>query len=85
MSNKGHHPSFISLYSFLFHSPHRALGLFWPADMDIDEVIREDIIQAVKYGENKKEKKIRNYKNAKSKGKHAYNNNFAFIQFRYNG
>ena len=41
--------------------------------MDIDEVIREDIIQAVKYGENKKEKKIRNYKNAKSKGKHAFN------------
>ena len=41
--------------------------------MDIDEVIREDMVQAVKYGENKKEKKIRNYKNAKSKGKHAFN------------
>ena len=47
MSNKGHHPSFISLYSFLFHSPHRALGLFWPADMDMDEVIRQDMAQAV--------------------------------------
>ena len=83
--NKGHHPSFISLYSFFFGSPNTALGLFWPADMDIDEVIREDMVQAVKYGENKKEKKIRKYKNSKSNGKHAYNHNFAFIQFRYNG
>ena len=57
MSNKGHHPSFISLYSFFFGSPHPALGLFWPADMDMDEVIREDMVQAVKYGENKKGKK----------------------------
>ena len=47
MSNKGHHPSFISLYSFFFGSPHRALGLFWPADMDMDEAIREDMAQAV--------------------------------------
>ena len=30
-------------------------------------------------------KKIQNYKNSKSKEKHAYNHNFAFIQFRYNG
>ena len=45
--NKGHHPSFISLYSFFFGSPHPALGLFWPADMDMDEVIREDMAQAV--------------------------------------
>ena len=47
MSNKGHHPSFISLYSFFFGSPHTALGLFWPADMELDEVNREDMIQAV--------------------------------------
>ena len=57
MSNKGHHPSFISLYSFFFGSPHPALGLFWPADMDMDEVIREDMVQAVKYGEKKKGKR----------------------------
>ena len=43
MSNKGHHPSFISLYSFFFGSPHTALGLFWPADMDMDDFIREDM------------------------------------------
>ena len=85
MSNKGHHPSFISLYSFFFRSPHTALGLFSLADMDMDEVIREDMAQAVKYGERKKGKKIRKYKNAKSKGKYAYNHNFAFIQLRYNG
>ena len=36
-----------------------------------------------KYGENKNGKKIRKYKNSKSKEKHAYNHNFAFIQFRY--
>ena len=47
MSYKGHHPSFISLYSFFFGSPHTALSLFWPADMDMDEVIREDMAQAV--------------------------------------
>ena len=61
ISNKGHHPSFISLYSFLFHSPHRALGLFWPADMDMDEVNREDMIQAVPIWikqERKEDKKV---------------------------
>ena len=42
MSYKGHHPSFISLYSFFFGSPHTALGMFWSADMDIDEVMRGD-------------------------------------------
>ena len=63
MSNKGHHPSFISLYSFFFRSPHTALGLFSLADMDMDEVIREDMAQAVQYGENKNGKKIRKYKN----------------------
>ena len=46
-SNKCHHSSFMSLYSFLFGSPHRALGLFRPTDMDMDEVNREDMIQAV--------------------------------------
>ena len=80
MSYKGHHPSFISLYSFFFGSPHTAL--FWPVDMDMDEVIREDMAQAVQIW-RKKGKKKRKYKN--SKGKHAYNHNFAFIQFRYNG
>ena len=43
----------------------------------MDEVIREDMVQAVKYGENKKGKKIRKYKNTKFKGKSAYNHNFA--------
>ena len=81
----GHHHSFISLYSFFFRSPHTALGLFSLADMDMDEVIREDMAQAVKYGENKKGQKIRKYKNQKSERKHAYNHNFAFIQLRYNG
>ena len=57
MSYKGHHASFISLYSFFFGSPHTALCLFWPADMDMDEVIREDMVQAVKYGEKKKGKR----------------------------
>ena len=35
------------LYLFLFCSPHTALSLFWPTDMDMDEVIREDTAQAV--------------------------------------
>ena len=52
--------------------------------MDIDEVIIEDMAQAVQIW-RKKGKKKRKYKNSKSKGKHAYNHNFAFIQFRYNG
>ena len=47
MSYKGHHPSFIALYSFFFGPLHTALGLFWPADIDMDEVIREDMAQAV--------------------------------------
>ena len=83
ISNKGHHPSFISLYSFFFGSPHPAFGLFWPADMDMDEVIREKWPRLYKYEENKKGKKIRKYKNAKSIGKYAYNHNFEVIQFRY--
>ena len=53
--------------------------------MDMDEVIREDMAQAVQYGENKKGQKIRKYKSQKSERKHAYNHNFAFIQLRYNG
>ena len=74
--------------SFFFGSTHTALSLFWPVDMDMDEVIREDMAQATgknKYGENMNQKIKKKYKNAKSKGKHAYNHNFAFIQFRYNG
>ena len=69
--------------SFFFGSPHIALSLFWPADMDMDEVIREKWPRLYKYEENKKGKKIRKYKNAKSIGKYAYNHNFAVIQFRY--
>ena len=53
--------------------------------MNMDGVIREDMAQAVQYGENKKGKKIRKYKNQKSEGKHAYNHNFEFIHLRYNG
>ena len=52
--------------------------------MDMDEVIREDMAQAVKIWRKQEGKKIRKYKNSKSIGKDAYNNNFAFIQFRYN-
>ena len=33
--------------SLFFGSPHTALSLFWPADMDMDEVIREEMAQAV--------------------------------------
>ena len=51
--------------------------------MDMDEVIREKWPRLYKYEENKKGKKIRKYKNAKSIGKYAYNHNFAVIQFRY--
>ena len=49
------------------------------------EAIREDMPRLNKYGENKKGQKIRKYKNQKSERKHAYNHNFAFIQFKYNG
>jgi hypothetical protein len=59
MSYKGHHPSFISLYSFFFGSPHTVLCLFWPADMDMDEVIREDVAQAVQIWREKEWKEDR--------------------------
>ena len=85
MNNMGHHHSFISLYSFFFGSPHRALGLFWPEDMDMDEVNREDTIQAVPIWRKEERKEDKKDKNSKSKGKHAYNHSFAFIQFRYHG
>ena len=61
MSNKGHHSSFIFLYSFFFGSPHTALGLFWPADMDMDEFIRGNMAQAVqirKKEERKEDKRV---------------------------
>ena len=51
--------------------------------MDMDEVLREDMAKGDKYGEKKKGKKIRKYKNAKPVGSHVCNHNFAFIQFRY--
>ena len=75
------------LYSFLFCSPHTALSLFWPIDLDMDEFIREDTAQTVQIWKKQesKENLKKKYKNAKSKGKHAYNNKFAFIKFRYNG
>ena len=53
--------------------------------MDMDEVIREKWPRLYKYEENKKGKKIRKYKNAKSIGKYAYNHNFEVIQFMYTG
>ena len=49
------------LYSLLCGSPYRALGLFWSADMDMDEVNREDMIQAVpiwRKEERKEDKKV---------------------------
>ena len=48
---------------FFFGSLQTALSLFWPVDMDMDKVIREDMAQAVQYGENKNGKKTRKYKN----------------------
>ena len=55
--------------------------------MDMDEFIREDTAQTVQIWrkQESKENFKKKYKNAKSKGKHAYNNKFAFIKFRYNG
>ena len=47
--------------SFFFGSPHPALSLFWPEDMDMDEVIRLDMAQAVQIWrkqEWKEDKKI---------------------------
>ena len=61
MTNKSHHPTFIFLYSFFFGSPHTALSLLWPVDLDMDEVIREDMAQAVQIWrkqEWKEDKKI---------------------------
>ena len=53
--------------------------------MDMDEVIREDMAQAVQIWRKQERKEDKKDKNSKSKGKHAYNHNFAFIQFKYNG
>ena len=53
--------------------------------MDMDEVIREDMAQAVQIWRKQARKEDKEVKNAKYKGKHAYNHNFEFIQFRYNG
>ena len=55
--------------------------------MDMEEAIREDTAQTVQIWrkQESKENFKKKYKNAKSKGKHAYNNKFAFIKFRYNG
>ena len=72
MNIKRPHPSFISRYSFFFGSSQTALSLFWPAEMDMDEVIRKNMAQALqiwKKKKNKNGKKIRTYKNSKSKGK----------------
>ena len=52
--------------SFFFGSPHTALSLFWPVDMDMDELIREDMAQAVRIWrkeERKEDKKIWKCKN----------------------
>ena len=51
----------------------------------MDEVIREVMAQAVQIWRKQEWKEDKKVKNAKSKGKHAYNHNFEFIQFRYNG
>ena len=51
-----HIPVFILLWFY-----HTALGLFWPADMDMDELIREDMAQAEqiwKKQEWKEDKKV---------------------------
>ena len=69
--------------SFFFGSPHTAFSLFWPADMDMDEVIRVEMAQPVQIWRKWERKEDKKYKNAKSIWKYAYNHNFAIIQFRY--
>ena len=44
--------------SFFFGSLQTALSLFWPIDMDMDEVIREDMAQAVQIWRKQNGKKI---------------------------
>ena len=46
---------------FFFGSPHTAFSLFWPEDMDMDEVIRVEMAQAVQIWrkqERKEDKKV---------------------------
>ena len=69
-SDKGHHPSLMSRSAFFFDSPHTALSLFWPADMDMHEVIRENMAKGVQIWrkqeriEDKKVQKCKIYKKA---------------------
>ena len=47
--------------SFFFGSPHRALSLLYPADMNMDEVIREEmakVVQIWRKQERKEDKKV---------------------------
>ena len=61
MSNKGHYSSVVFHYSFFFASPNTALSLSCPADMDMDEAIREKMAQAVQIWrkqQRKEDKKV---------------------------
>ena len=51
--------------SFFFGSPHTALSLFSPADMDMGELIRQDMAQAVQIWRKQERKEDKNVKNAK--------------------
>ena len=42
--------------SFFFGSPQTALSLFWPEDIDMDEVIREDMAKGVQIWRKKERK-----------------------------
>ena len=64
---------------FFFGSLQTALSLFWPVDMDMDKVIREDMAQAVQIWRKQERKETRKYKDEKSIGKYVYNYNFAVI------
>ena len=47
--------------SFFFGSPHTAFSLFWSADIDMDEVVREEMAKAVQIWrkqERKEDKKV---------------------------
>ena len=63
MSIKVYHPSFMSHNAFFFDSPHTALSLFWPSDIDMHEVIRVNMAKGVQIWS--KQERIE-YKNAKS-------------------
>ena len=85
ISNKGHHPSFISpVFILLWFSAHSSWSVL-ACRYGYGWGYKRGHGPGCKVWRKEERKEIRKYKNTKSKGKHAYNHNFAFIQFRYNG